>query len=203
MISRRNQSGSYFFSVGIRKSEFNEIIIHEIGKSIVEKFVVVNLKYEIEFLDFSRDSRYLLFKDSFEELGMVNLQTYKRINTIFVEMGVEWEAEGLRISPHGQRIYCAYSRDNKITNVRRLGSSHIIIGDEMGTLRIFEYPCPEDRLGELHTGCYSAHMNFIKNIAIHPTQPYVLSSAVYDRSVILWKVAGIEWKAPSTKYSDI
>ena len=150
------------------------------------------MKYEIEFLDFSRDCKYLLFKDSFEELGMVNLTTFKRINTIFVEMGVEWEAEGIRISPEGQKIYSAYSRENKITNVRRLGPSHIIIGDEMGTIRIFKYPCEEDRLGELHTGCYCAHMNHIRNIVVHPNLPYVITSAIYDRSVMLWKVQGLD-----------
>lgn len=50
----------------------------------------MNLKYQIQFMDFSRDCKYLLFKDSFQELGMVNLENFKRINTIFVEMGIEW-----------------------------------------------------------------------------------------------------------------
>lgn len=139
-------------------------------------------------MDFSRDCKYLLFKDSFEELGMVNLQNFKRINTIFVEMGIEWESEGVRISPHGQKIYCSYSRENKITVLRRIGQKQIIIGDEMGTLRIFQYPCPEDKIGELHSQCYTSHMNFIKNIEIHPNRNFVLTSSVYDRSLILWRI---------------
>lgn len=52
---------------------------------------------------------------------MVNLDNFKRINTIFVEMGIEWQSEGVRISPHGQRIYCSYNRENKITVLRRIG----------------------------------------------------------------------------------
>ena len=43
---------------------------------------------------------------------MINLdgeKDYRRINTIFVEMAIEWQEEGLRISPYGQKIYYSYS----------------------------------------------------------------------------------------------
>ena len=45
VMSKKNENGNFFFAVGIKKSEFNEIVIHEIGDSITEKFVVANLKY--------------------------------------------------------------------------------------------------------------------------------------------------------------
>lgn len=76
--------------VAIKKSEFNEIIVNVISDKIEEKVRSSNLKYEIEFMDFSRDCKYILFKDSFEELGMISLENYNRINTIFVEMDVQW-----------------------------------------------------------------------------------------------------------------
>lgn len=63
---------------------------------------------------------------------MINLDAekdYKRINTIFVEMGIEWQEEGLRISPKGQKIYYSYSCENKITAITRLGLKHILVGD--------------------------------------------------------------------------
>jgi len=61
---------------------------------------------------------------------MINLEKdYRRINTIFVEMNIEWEEEGLRISPKGQKIYYSYSCENKITAITRLGSDKIIVGD--------------------------------------------------------------------------
>ena len=71
-------------------------------------------------MDFSVDNKYLLFKDNFEEIGMLSLIDYKRFNTIFVEMGIEWKSEGIRISPHGQKIHSMYSRENQITKLRRL-----------------------------------------------------------------------------------
>jgi hypothetical protein len=58
----------------------------------------------------------------------------------------------------------------------------------MGTIRIFEYPCPDERLGELHLQCYSNHMNDIYFIKTHPDFTYILTAALQDRSLILWKV---------------
>lgn len=31
-------------------------------------------------------------------------------------------------------------------------------------------------------------MNFIKDIEVHPTLPYAITTAVYDRSLILWRI---------------
>ncbi len=87
------------------------------------------MKYEIEFLDFSTDEKYLLYKDKFEEIGMVYLVTLKRINTIFVEMKIEWQTEGLRISPKAQRIYSSYNCENRITTIAKLNENYIIVGD--------------------------------------------------------------------------
>ena len=64
----------------------------------------------------------------------------------------------------------------------------MIVGDEMGTVRIFDYPCPDDRLGELHLQCYTNHMNDIEIIKVHPENNYVITTALEDRSLILWKV---------------
>lgn len=58
----------------------------------------------------------------------------------------------------------------------------------MGTIRIFDYPCPDDRLGELHLRCYAAQMNAINNVVAHPVLPYVLTTALYDKSLVLWRV---------------
>lgn len=55
---------------------------------------IQNLKHEIDYIDFSLDDKYFLFKDRYEEIAMINLDTdrdYKRINTIFLEMGLEWQ----------------------------------------------------------------------------------------------------------------
>lgn len=120
---------------------------------------------------------------------MINLEKdYRRINTIFVEMNIEWQQEGLRISPKAQKIYYSYSCENKITAITRLGSDKIVVGDEMGTLRLFDYPSPDDALGELHLQCYTPHMNDITTVKVHPSGSHAISTALQDRSLILWRV---------------
>lgn len=58
----------------------------------------------------------------------------------------------------------------------------------MGTVRIFAYPCPDDRLGELHLQCYANHMNDINIVKVHPDLTHVITTALMDRSLILWKI---------------
>jgi hypothetical protein len=144
----------------------------------------------VDYLDFSTDDKYLLFKDRYEEIGMVSLdKDYRKINTIFVEMGIEWQQEALRLSPSAQSIYYSYSCENKITALARLGADKLIVGDQMGTVRIFDYPCPDDKLGELHLHCYCVHMNDIAEIVVHPHLTHVLTIGLQDRSLVLWRVA--------------
>ena len=58
----------------------------------------------------------------------------------------------------------------------------------MGTVRIFDYPCPDDRLGELHLHCYSVHMNDIEEIVVNPNRTHVLTIGLQDRSFVLWEI---------------
>lgn len=71
----------------------------------------------------------------------------------------------------------------------RLGPDKIIVGDQMGTVRIFDYPCPDDKLGELHLHCYCEHMNDIAEIVVHPQMTHVLTIGLQDRSLVLWRVS--------------
>jgi hypothetical protein len=104
-------------------------------------------------------------------------------------MGIEWQQEALRLSPSAQSIYYSYSCENKITALARLGPNKLIVGDQMGTVRIFDYPCPDDKLGELHLHCYCVHMNDIAEILVHPQMTYVITIGLQDRSLVLWRVA--------------
>lgn len=176
-LSLRNSIKDPTFQVGIYS--LSGECLHQLG----------NLKHEIDYMDFSVEDKFLLFKDRYEEIGMISLEKeYKRINTIFVEMGIEWQREALRLSPNAQTIYYSYTCENKITAVSRLGNDKIIVGDQMGTLRIFDYPCPDDRLGELHLHCYAVHMNCIAEIVVHPDLHLVLTVGVEDKSLVLWRV---------------
>ena len=61
----------------------------------------------------------------------------------------------------------------------------------MGTLRVFQYPPDNEKLGELHSQCYTQHMNKINCIKQHRELTYVVTTAVGDRSMILWRKYGM------------
>ena len=69
------------------KEPIFQINLYELGKSKTPFHTISNLKHEIDYLDFSLDNKYFLFKDKYEEIAMINLDSekdYRRINTIFV-----------------------------------------------------------------------------------------------------------------------
>lgn len=59
---------------------------------------VDNLSTSIEFLDFSTDNFYLLYKDSYDEVVIIELTNLKKINTVFVEFDIEWCSDGIKAS---------------------------------------------------------------------------------------------------------
>jgi len=66
---------------------------------------VDNLSTSIEFLDFSTDNFYLLYKDSFEEVVIIDLSNLKKINTVFVEFDIEWCSDGIKASDKAKVIF--------------------------------------------------------------------------------------------------
>ena len=60
----------------------------------------------------------------------------------------------------------------------------LLVADDAGTLRIFEYPCEFSGYYRV----YSNHLNFINNIKISQCKNYVLSSSICDKGVFVWKI---------------
>ena len=55
------------------KEPIYQINIYLYGKPNGPAYTLLNLKHEIDYLDFSTDDKYLLFKDRYEEIGMITL----------------------------------------------------------------------------------------------------------------------------------
>lgn len=146
------------------------------------------LSSEVEFLDFSVDSRYLLFKDRSEDLGIVECKELKRINTIFIEYDIEWSSDGRILNEKAMNIHACYHRENTITKILQLQDKYVLVGDQMGSLRLFDYPCESKRVGELHLRCYSQHMNMVSCLEGSNDGKWVASASQLDRSVVLWRV---------------
>ena len=95
---------------------------------------VDNLATSIEFLDFSTDNFYLLYKDHFEEVVIIDLTNLKKINTIYVEFDIEWCSDGIKVSDKIKGIQTFYSDENKFLKISKVGERSMIVTDEMGTV---------------------------------------------------------------------
>lgn len=71
-----------------------------------------------------------------------------------------------------------------MTCLVRAGHKSIIAADQIGTIRIFEYPC-------LNTGyyrIYSQHLSFIRLLRVSKSGEYLLSSSSIDKCIFVWKI---------------
>lgn len=62
-----------------------------------ELFIVENLSSKVEFLDFSTDNFYLMYKSP-DEFVIIDLSNLEKINTVFVEFDIEWCSDGIKTS---------------------------------------------------------------------------------------------------------
>ena len=99
-------------------------------------FTVENLSSNVEFLDFSTDNHYLVYKSP-DEITIVDLSNLEKVNTAFVEMDLEWCSDGLKASEKIKGIDPFYSTENPFLKVVKLGEKTIAVTDEMGTVNIF------------------------------------------------------------------
>ena len=102
-------------------------------KSIVS---IENLSSSISFIDFSTDNFYLVYKDNFEEITIIDLTNLKKVNTISVEFDIEWASNGLQIHEKTKGVLPFYQDDNRIIKMIRVGENTLIVSDEMGTVII-------------------------------------------------------------------
>lgn len=56
-------------------------------------------------------------------------------------------SDGIIINEKAMNIHSCYHRENTITRIVQLSDKHILVADQIGTLRLFDYPCQGDRVG--------------------------------------------------------
>jgi len=66
-----------------------------------------------------------------------------------------------------------------------LGKPVIVISDEMGTIRLFNYPNVK---GEPYYNCYSEHLFQIADCMFSADRMFFLSACEMDRCVFKWKI---------------
>lgn len=137
----------------------------------------------ILFMDFSSDNIYLMFMDNIGKKQFLDLKEGQELNKIDLQ-NTEWISEGLKISDKRRGLDPNYTEENNVTCLVRAGHKSIIAADQIGTIRIFEYPC-------LNTGyyrIYSQHLSFIRLLRVSKSGEYLLSSSSIDKSIFVWRI---------------
>lgn len=92
-----------FMAVAIAPSEETnaKIELYTINfekKEFVSKKTIEGIFSEIEFMDFSTDNYYLMYKDSIGQKCFFDLANNKKNDTLAIDFDIEWVSEGIKIS---------------------------------------------------------------------------------------------------------
>ena len=71
-----------------------------------------------------------------------------------------------------------------MTCLVRAGRRSIIAADQIGTIRVFEYPCESSEYYRI----YSQHLSYIRTLHVSKNGDYLISSSSIDKSIFIWRI---------------
>lgn len=86
-----------------------------------------NLNTSVEYLDFSTDNFYLLYKDMSDEIAIIDLSLQKRINTLHVEFDLEWCSDGIKLAEKAKGVHSCYTDENRILKITLIGERSMAV----------------------------------------------------------------------------
>lgn len=146
-------------------------------------FHVPGISSSILFMDFSSDNVYLLYMDNIGKKHYIDLKDKIKDPKLDLK-SVEWISEGLKISDKRRGLDPNYTEENNVTCLVRGGRNSIIAADQIGTIRIFEYPC----VATGYYRIYNQHLSFIRTLHVSKNGEYLVSSSSIDKSIFIWKI---------------
>ena len=143
-----------------------------------------NLNTNVDYLDFSTDNFYLLYKDVSDEIAIIDLSIQKKINSLYVEFELEWCSDGKKLDEKAKGIHSCYTDENRILKITPIGEKSIAVTDEMGTIRIFPYPC----LSGSYQRIYTDHLIYVNQCIASPDKETLVTTSEVDKCIMVWKI---------------
>ena len=155
--------------------------IYDIINGFHAKNEVTDLNSRIKFLDFSRESSYLLIENYLGEVLVIDIENGKKlINKGYFDL--EWMGNGLKYSSLFSCIQLIYKQNLDDCIIVR-NKNYVAIGDNIGCLRLFKYPSKEN---DKHILCLSDHIEKIDNIFFSFDNKYLITSSKGDKSIFIY-----------------
>ena len=118
-----------------------EVTLYDTDNGFTKMKTLYGFKSSIKYIDFSTDNYYLQCEDNLGEVLLFEIETQRIIHTDAIDFELEWLGEGLRSYSQLKGIHYWYGQNNKITQIAKvIGRPIVVVGDELGTIRLFNYP---------------------------------------------------------------
>ena len=102
---------------------------------------IYGFRASIKYMDFSTDNYYLQIEDNIGDVTLYEIETDRAIQADNMDFEHEWLGPGLRSYSKLKGVRHQYNPNNKIMAIKKvLGKPIVVIGDEIGTIRVFNYP---------------------------------------------------------------
>ncbi|CAD8183513.1 unnamed protein product [Paramecium pentaurelia] len=148
-----------------------------------------NLNTSVEYLDFSTDNFYLFYKDVSDETALIDLDQQKRINSMHMEFDLEWCSDGIKLAEKAKGVHSCYTDENRIHKITLIGDKSMAVTDDMGTIRIFNYPCTS---GQGYMRIYTDHMMYINQCVASPDKETLVTTSEQDKCIMVWKIQKVD-----------
>lgn len=161
-----------------------QIILFEVKQLTFEQKSVLTTN-EIEFIDFTNDNKHMMYREVNGEIFRFDIEQQKIINTSieFDAKEISWRGDALRFVSQFNKL-SEFSKQNEITKILKYDSDTLILTDEMGTIRVYSYPCLESSYYRL----YSHHLNRVHICSLSPDKKKLVTSSILDRCFFVWNI---------------
>ena len=159
--------------------------VYDIVNGFIHKNQVQNLNTRIKFIDFSKESTYILIEDFLEEVLVIDIQQKTVItNKGFFDM--EWMGDGLKYSEKLKNIHHVYENELKNCKIVRHPLKNIVaVGDNMGCIKLFKYPSEETDRCFL---CKTDHIGRINNLYFSFDNQFLITSSEEDKAAFIYRI---------------
>ena len=114
-------------------------------------------------------------------------------------------------------MHTHYQDENRITKITKVDDNAIVVIDEMGTIRIFKYPCDsnnsnatsktggrenEGKSGNGYLKCYADHLNYINQSVVSSDNHNLVTTSEVDRCIFIWEISANAKPKPEDPLSE-
>lgn len=147
---------------------------------------IYGFKASIKYMDFSTDNYYLQIEDNIGDVTLYEIETDRAIQADNMDFEHEWLGQGLRQYSKLKGVRHQYNPNNKIMAIKKvLGKPIVVIGDEIGTIRVYNYP---NVTGEPYYQCYSEHLYMPADFLFSPDRQFFVSTCELDKCIFKWRI---------------